>query len=175
MQALQGFHMGHLSCLQSLHLVDIGSMTALSQWVGDLISLQDLHILDCWNLNDLPESIGGLTSLHKLAITRCNSITSLPKSIQQLTKLKTLIISGCDELAKWCETEENKTLLAHTKVIKVPGVSVKVLWYRIYIVLHTLQDLSHACLIFFIYTALPLFFFFTLFLNNGIVHIPAST
>jgi len=62
MQASQG-SVGHLTCLQSLYLSYIESMTTLPQWVADLISLQQLEISNCSNLNDLPETIGRLASL----------------------------------------------------------------------------------------------------------------
>ena len=87
-QALQG-SMEHLCWLQSLSLDDIGSMTALPQWVGDLISLQRLYIWNCSNLNELTQTMGRLASLQELTISDCRNLNKLPQSIGRLSSQRT--------------------------------------------------------------------------------------
>jgi len=70
----------------------------------------------CNGISVLPEWLGDLSSLKSLGIYECDGIKSFPACIQRLTKLQKLYISDNQELRKWCESEENKTKLAHLNV-----------------------------------------------------------
>ncbi|XP_062225040.1 putative disease resistance protein RGA1 [Phragmites australis] len=82
-----------------------------------LPGLQSLRFSRCDGITALPEHLGDVTSLRELEINWCHGIKSLPESIGKLTNLKNLRILGCPELKKWCESEENKKMLAHIRPI----------------------------------------------------------
>ena len=101
--------LGHLPTLQELEIKRPSQMTSLPESVRQLASLRFLELYKCNDISVLPEWLGDLKSLERLRILGCGKIKSMPPSVQQLTKLP--------ELKQWCESEENKSKLAHVKDI----------------------------------------------------------
>ncbi|GJN36817.1 hypothetical protein PR202_gb25713 [Eleusine coracana subsp. coracana] len=106
-----------LPALQELTLIDCPNLMALPECMQHLSLLRSLELIGCQSISALPEWIDTLESLEILSMAGCKMIKSLPPSIQQLTRLQTLCITCNPELEQWCESEENKTKLAHIKDI----------------------------------------------------------
>ena len=118
-QSMWLFH--HFPALREL-TISGDHLTNVPESMRHLTSLESLTLQCCDSISALPEWLGHLSSLKSLVITRCHGIKSLPACIQQLTKLQTLEISYCPELKKWCESEENKTKLAHISNVRVSSL-----------------------------------------------------
>jgi len=118
-QSIRLFH--HFPLLREL-TISGDHLTNVPESMRHLTSLESLTLQCRYSISALPEWLGDLSSLKSLVIIGCYSIKSLPACIQQLTKLQTLEISGCTELEKWCESEENKTKLAHISNVRVSSL-----------------------------------------------------
>jgi len=118
-QSIRLFH--HFPALRELRISG-AHLTNVPESMRHLTSLESLRLRWCDSISALPEWLGDLSSLKSLVIFACHGIKSLPACIQQLTKLQTLEISGCTELEKWCESEENKTKLAHISNVRVSSL-----------------------------------------------------
>jgi len=118
-QSMRLFH--HFPDLQELRICGL-QLKSVPESMWNLTSLESLTLQWCDCISALPEWLGHLSSLKSLVITGCHGIKSLPACIQQLTKLQTLEISRCTELEKWCESEENKTKLAHISNVRVSSL-----------------------------------------------------
>ena len=118
-QSIRLFH--HFPALRELRISG-AHLTNVPESMRHLTSLESLTLQWCDSISALPEWLGHLTSLKSLVITGCPGIKSLPACIQQLTKLQTLEIGRCTELEKWCESEENKTKLAHISNVRVSSL-----------------------------------------------------
>ena len=113
------FH--HFPLLRELRISG-DHLTNVPESMRHLTSLESLRLQWCDSISALPEWLGDLSSLKSLVIYECPEIKSLPACIQELTKLQTLEISCCTELEKWCESEENKTKLAHISNVRVSSL-----------------------------------------------------
>ncbi|KAL6842296.1 hypothetical protein ACP4OV_027944 [Aristida adscensionis] len=112
-QSLRLFH--HFPAIQELKL-ECFDLVSWPEGIRHLTSLRSLHLSMCGRISimpGLPEWLGELSSLRSLSIVGCYSIESLPPSIHRLTKLQNLIIRQNTKLKQWCESEENKKILAH--------------------------------------------------------------
>ena len=118
-QSIRLFH--HFPALREL-TISADHLTNVPESMRHLTSLESLTLQRCYRISALPEWLGHLSSLKSLVITGCRGIKSLAACIQQLTKLQTLEISYCPELKKWCESEENKTKLAHISNVRVSSL-----------------------------------------------------
>ena len=118
-QSIRLFH--HFPALRELRISRY-HLTNVPESMRHLTSLESLSLQCCDSISALPEWLGDLSSLKSLVIFECPEIKSLPACIQQLTKLQTLEISYCPELKKWCESEENKTKLAHISNVRVSSL-----------------------------------------------------
>ncbi|CAM0958582.1 unnamed protein product [Alopecurus aequalis] len=104
-----------LTSLQRL-CITLPKLEKLNDNTRKLTRLESLSLMECGSMSSLPQWLGELASLKELIISECEGIKSLPDSIQQLTKLEHLrIYGGCPTLVKWCESEENKMKLTHIK------------------------------------------------------------
>ena len=118
-QSIRLFH--HFPALRELTITGV-HLTNVPESMRHLTSLESLRLAWCRGISALPEWLGDLSSLKSLVIFECPEIKSLPACIQQLTKLQTLEIGRCTELEKWCESEENKTKLAHISNVRVSSL-----------------------------------------------------
>jgi hypothetical protein len=118
-QSRRLFH--HFPALQELRISG-DHLTSVLESMRHLTSLESLTLDWCDGMSALPEWLGNLSSLKSLVISGCRSINSLPSCIQQLTKLQKLEIRYNPELKKWCESEENKTKLAHINIIQISSL-----------------------------------------------------
>ncbi|CAI7815577.1 unnamed protein product [Closterium sp. NIES-53] len=90
-------HIGALSHLETLNLLDLGDIRALPESLGNLPRLKTLE-LDLPALEHLPESFceSSLPAcLEKLSLSRCEKLQELPPSLYTLTRLKSLHIELC--------------------------------------------------------------------------------
>jgi Leucine-rich repeat (LRR) protein len=118
-QSRRLFH--HFPALRELRISG-DHLTSVPESMRHLTSLECLTLHWCKSISGLPEWLGNLSSLKSLVILGCRSINSLPSCIQQLTKLQKLDIRYNPELKRWCESEENKTKLAHINIIQVSSL-----------------------------------------------------
>lgn len=83
--------------LEVLELFRCGSLTSLSNDLGNLRSLSELIIKNCAKFVDFPEN-GIPPSLKRLEILSCNALKSLPGNISALERLE---IKECSSLKTW--------------------------------------------------------------------------
>ncbi|XP_066342186.1 uncharacterized protein [Miscanthus floridulus] len=114
-QSIRIFH--HFPLLRDLR-ISADQLTSPPESMRHVTSLESLTLDWCDRISALPEWLGDLSSLKSHVISRCDGIKSLPACIQQLTKLQKLEIWSSPELKKWCDSEENKTKLAHINLRK---------------------------------------------------------
>uniref|UniRef100_A0ACD5YCZ4 Uncharacterized protein n=1 Tax=Avena sativa TaxID=4498 RepID=A0ACD5YCZ4_AVESA len=110
-------HLGDLASLRKLKITACHKLASLPDSMRKLTLLESMHLNHCTGIVDLPEWLGQLTSLRKLAFYACRNLSCLPECIRELTNLEYLNIWGCKVLTRWCESEENKSKLAHIRRI----------------------------------------------------------
>lgn len=103
-----------LTSLQRL-TIDFPNLEKLDDSLRQLTGLESLTLWQCGSMTSLPQWLGELTSLRELNMSNCQGIGSFPDSMQQMSKLERLYIYECTALVRWCESEENKMMLAHIR------------------------------------------------------------
>ncbi|XP_061992347.1 disease resistance protein RGA2-like [Rosa rugosa] len=90
----------HLTCLNTLWIVEFSGVEALPEWLGNLTSLENLCIRSCENLKNLPTL----------------------QAMQRLTKLKMLDVTGCPLLKENCTKDTGPEW---PKIAHIPHINIR--------------------------------------------------